>query len=140
MSVIRFGNSAVNMTLPAFAAELTPCCSAAGHRCPPLSIDVLPARGAQQQTRRASSIEGNSKALPTNICVQLLRTQTARRYPHSPPPHVVILCAVQQSISPAGPATTAEFGPCWDRQTYARQMHTCIDDSSLLGRLRRQFQ
>jgi len=48
-------NSAVNMTLPTFAAECRaadPGCGAAAAGRPALSIDIFCANGAQQQTRR----------------------------------------------------------------------------------------
>jgi len=54
LSVFSLVNSAVNMTLPAFAAErraAAPGCGAAAGR-PALSIDIFCAYGAQQQTRR----------------------------------------------------------------------------------------
>jgi len=47
-SVFSLVNSAVNVTLPTFAAERR----AAERRHPPLSIDTSCLRGAQQQTRR----------------------------------------------------------------------------------------
>jgi len=46
--VFSVANSAVNKTLPAFAAERC----AAGRWLPPLSIDMFCPRGARQQTRR----------------------------------------------------------------------------------------
>jgi len=55
LSVFSLVNSAVNMTLPAFAAErraADPGCSAAAAGRPVLSIDIFCAYGAQQQTRR----------------------------------------------------------------------------------------
>ena len=48
-------NSAVNMTLPALAADrraAAPGCGAAAAERPALSIDIFCAYGAQQQTRR----------------------------------------------------------------------------------------
>jgi len=54
LSVFSLVNSAVNMTLPAFAAErraAAPGCGAAAAGCPALSIDIFCAYGAQQQTR-----------------------------------------------------------------------------------------
>jgi len=51
-SARSLANSAVNVTLPAFAAErraAAPCC---GARRPPLSIDISCPHGAQQQTCR----------------------------------------------------------------------------------------
>jgi len=50
LSVFSLVNSAVNMTLPAFAADLG--CGAAAAGRPALSIDIFCAYGAQQQTRR----------------------------------------------------------------------------------------
>jgi len=55
LSVFSLVNSAVNMTLPAFAAECRaadPGCSAAAAGRPALSIDIFCTNGAQQQTRR----------------------------------------------------------------------------------------
>jgi len=55
LSVFSVVNSAVNMTLPAFAAErraADPGCGAAAAGCPALSIDIFCAYCAQQQTRR----------------------------------------------------------------------------------------
>jgi len=63
-SVFSLVNAAVNMTLPAFAAErraAAPGCGAAAAGRPPLSIDIFCAYGAQQQTRRTPllrSIDG----------------------------------------------------------------------------------
>jgi len=55
LSVFSLVNSAVNMTLPAFAAErraADPGCGAAAAGRPALSIDIFCAYCAQQQTRR----------------------------------------------------------------------------------------
>jgi len=55
LSVFSLVNSAVNMTLPAFAAErraADPVCGAAAAGCPALSIDIFCAYCTQQQTRR----------------------------------------------------------------------------------------
>ena len=55
LSVFSLVNSAVNMTLPAFAAErraADPGCGAAAAGRPALSIDIFCTYGAQQQTRR----------------------------------------------------------------------------------------
>ena len=55
LSVFSLVNSAVNMTLPAFAAErraADPGCGAAAAGRPAASIDIFCAYGAQQQTRR----------------------------------------------------------------------------------------
>ena len=55
LSVFSLVNSAVNMTLPAFAAErraAAPGCGAAAAGRPALSIDIFCAYSAQQQTRR----------------------------------------------------------------------------------------
>jgi len=55
MSLFSLVNSAVSMTLPAFAAErraAVPGCGAAAARRPALSIDIFCAYGAQQQTHR----------------------------------------------------------------------------------------
>ena len=55
LSVFSLVNSAVNMTLPAFAAErraADPGCGATAAGRPALSIDIFCAYGAQQQTRR----------------------------------------------------------------------------------------
>jgi len=53
LSVFSLVNSAVNMTLPAFAAECraaAPGCVAAAAGRPALSIDIFCTYGAQQQT------------------------------------------------------------------------------------------
>jgi len=55
LSVFSLVNSAVNMTLPAFAAKCRaadPGCSDAAAGRPALSIDIFCMNGAQQQTRR----------------------------------------------------------------------------------------
>jgi len=55
LSVFSLVNSAVNMALPAFAAErraADPGCGAAAAGHPALSIDIFCAYCAQQQTRR----------------------------------------------------------------------------------------
>jgi len=54
LSVFSLVNSAVNMTLPAFAAErraADPGCGTAAAVRPALSIDIFCTYGAQQQTR-----------------------------------------------------------------------------------------
>ena len=55
LSVFSLVNSAVNMTLSAFAAERRAAdsgCGAAAAGRPALSIDIFCSYGAQQQTRR----------------------------------------------------------------------------------------
>ena len=57
VSVFSLLNSAVNMTLPAFAAERRAAasgCGAAAARRPALSMDIFCAYGAQQQMRAMS--------------------------------------------------------------------------------------
>jgi len=55
LSVFSLVNSAVNMTLPAFAAErraAAPGCGAAAAGRPAIARSIFCAYGAQQQTRR----------------------------------------------------------------------------------------
>jgi len=57
--VLSLVNSAVNMSLPAFAAErraAAPCCGAVAAGRSPLSSDISSQHGAQQQTRRRTSL------------------------------------------------------------------------------------
>jgi len=66
-SVFSLVNTAVNMTLPAFAEErraAAPCCGAVAAVPYALSIDISCPHGAQQQTRRTPlllSIDGTDR-------------------------------------------------------------------------------
>jgi len=57
-------SSAVNVTLPAYAAERGACCMARAARHRQASIDITCPQGTQQQTRRTSlllSIDGTDR-------------------------------------------------------------------------------
>jgi len=58
-SVFSLVNSAVNVTLPAFAAERRAAVLLLGVRRPPLSINISCSHGAQQQSRGTPLLRSN---------------------------------------------------------------------------------